>query len=125
MPGVVADAAILAANDPGSRGEAYNITNQGRITQREFLDMIADALEVPRVSRHIPYRLAYAGGFLLEMQGRLLQATPAAPSHPIRRLAAGPLPRIQHREGTDQAGLAAGPRLSREHRAEHPMVPLV
>ena len=71
--GVVADAAILAANDPGSRGEAYNITSQGRITQREFLDLFADALEVPRVTRHIPYRLAYAGGFLLEMQGRLLR----------------------------------------------------
>jgi nucleoside-diphosphate-sugar epimerase len=71
--GVVADAAILAANDPGSRGEAYNITNQGPITQREFIDLIADALEVPRVKRHISYRLAYAGGFLLEMQGRLLK----------------------------------------------------
>ncbi len=71
--GVVADAAILAAKDPGSRGEAYNITSQGRITQQEFLDMFADALEVPRkVTRHIPYRLAYSGGFLLEMQGRLL-----------------------------------------------------
>ncbi|MGP0065310.1 MAG: NAD-dependent epimerase/dehydratase family protein [Isosphaeraceae bacterium] len=71
--GVVADAAILAANDPGSRGEAYNITSQGPITQQEFLDMIADALNVPRETRHIPYRLAYAGGFLLEMQGRLLR----------------------------------------------------
>jgi 2-alkyl-3-oxoalkanoate reductase len=75
--GVVADAAILAANDPGSRGEAYNITSQGRITQQEFLDMFADALEVPRETRHIPYRLAFNGGFLLEMQGRLLrQARP-------------------------------------------------
>jgi 2-alkyl-3-oxoalkanoate reductase len=72
--GVVADAAILAANDPGSCGEAYNITNQGPITQREFIDLIADALAVPRVTRHIPYRLAYAGGFLLEMQGRLLRS---------------------------------------------------
>lgn len=71
--GVVADAAILAANDPGSRGEAYNITNQGPITQREFLDLIADALQVPRVGRHIPYRVAYGGGFLMEMQGRLLR----------------------------------------------------
>ncbi len=70
--GVVADAAILAAHDPGSRGEAYNITSQGRITQRAFLDLFADALQVPRVTRHVPYRLAYAGGFLLEMQGRLL-----------------------------------------------------
>ncbi|HZW34077.1 MAG TPA: NAD-dependent epimerase/dehydratase family protein [Isosphaeraceae bacterium] len=71
--GVVADAAILAANDPDSRGEAYNITNQGRITQQEFLDLFADALGLPRVRRHVPYRLAYAGGFLLEMQDRLLR----------------------------------------------------
>jgi nucleoside-diphosphate-sugar epimerase len=70
--GVVADAAILAANDPGSRGEAYNITSQGPITQQEFLDLLADALRVPRVTRHIPYRLAFAGGFLLEMRDRLL-----------------------------------------------------
>ena len=122
--GVVADAAILAANDPGSRGEAYNITNQGRITQREFMDMIADAIGAPRVSRHVPYRVAYGGGFLLEMQGRLLAAPPAAPRDPLRRLAAGPLPRIQHRQGADPAGLAAGRRLSREHRAEYPVVPL-
>ena len=45
--GVVADAAILAAHDPGSRGEAYNITSQGRITQREFLDLFALALQAP------------------------------------------------------------------------------
>ena len=121
--GVVADAAILAANDPGSQGEAYNITNQGPITQREFLDLIADALAVPRVERHIPYRLAYAGGFLLEMQGRLLRQVPAAAGHPLRRLAPGPVSLLQHREGPHPPGLAAGPRLSREHRADDPVVP--
>jgi nucleoside-diphosphate-sugar epimerase len=70
--GFVADAAILAARDPGSRGEAYNITSQGRITQRAFLDLFADALKVPRVTRQVPYALAFTGGFLLEMEGRLL-----------------------------------------------------
>jgi len=70
--GVVADAALLAARDPGSRGEAYNITSQGRITQRAFLDLFADALQVPRVSRHVPYALAFAGGFLLELRDRML-----------------------------------------------------
>jgi nucleoside-diphosphate-sugar epimerase len=75
--GVVADAAIQAAHDPGSRGEAYNISSQGRITQQEFLDLFADALGVPRVKRHVPYRLAFRGGFLMELQGRLLrQARP-------------------------------------------------
>jgi 2-alkyl-3-oxoalkanoate reductase len=70
--GVVADAAILAAFDPGSCNEAYNITSQGRITQREFLDLFADALAVPRVTRHVPYPLAFTGGFLLEIRDRLL-----------------------------------------------------
>jgi 2-alkyl-3-oxoalkanoate reductase len=70
--GVVADAAILAARDPDSRGEAYNITSHGRISQQAFLDMFADALGAPRVTRHVPYRLAFAGGFLLELQDRLL-----------------------------------------------------
>jgi nucleoside-diphosphate-sugar epimerase len=71
--GVVADAAILAARDPGSRGEAYNITSHGRITQRAFLDLFADALGVPRVSVHVPYALAFAGGFLLELRDRMLR----------------------------------------------------
>ncbi len=71
--GVVAEAAILAARDAGSRGEAYNITSQGRITQQEFIDMFADALGFPRVTRHVPYALAYAGGFVLEVQGRLMR----------------------------------------------------
>ncbi len=71
--GVVAEAAILAARDAGSRGEAYNITSQGRITQQEFIDMFADALGFPRVTRHVPYAFAYAGGFVLEAQGRLLR----------------------------------------------------
>jgi nucleoside-diphosphate-sugar epimerase len=71
--GVVADAAILAAQDPGSRGEAYNITSHSRITQRDFLDMLADALGVPRVTRQVSFPLAFTGGFLLEMQDRLLR----------------------------------------------------
>jgi 2-alkyl-3-oxoalkanoate reductase len=75
--GVVADAAILAARDPGSRGEAYNITSQGQITQRAFLDLFADAFHVPRVTRQVPYGLAFTGGFLLEIQDRLLSRSQA------------------------------------------------
>lgn len=69
--GIVADAAILAARDPASVGEAYNITNQGRITQREFLNLFAAACGAPRVVRRVPYRAAYGASFLLEAHGRL------------------------------------------------------
>jgi 2-alkyl-3-oxoalkanoate reductase len=71
--GVVADAAILAAENPTAVGEAFNITSQGRITQREFLNLFADALGLPPVTRHVQYRLAFIGGFLLELQDRLLR----------------------------------------------------
>jgi nucleoside-diphosphate-sugar epimerase len=72
--GVVADAALLAANDPGSAGEAYNITSHSRINQREFLDMLADALGAPRVTWHYPFWYAFYGGFSLEIRERLLLA---------------------------------------------------
>lgn len=70
--GVVADAAILAAGDPSAAGQAYNITNQGPITQREFLGLLAEAAGAPAVSRRVPFRVAYAAGFLLEARGRIL-----------------------------------------------------
>ena len=71
--GTVADAAILAAGDPGSAGEAYNITNQGRITQREFVNLLAEAAGAPPVTRKVPYRVAYAAAFAFEAKGRLLR----------------------------------------------------
>jgi nucleoside-diphosphate-sugar epimerase len=75
--GTVADAALLAADDPGSVGEAYNITNQGPITQRAFMNLLAEAAGATPVRRKVPYRVAYAAGFLLEAKGRLLrQARP-------------------------------------------------
>jgi nucleoside-diphosphate-sugar epimerase len=70
--GVVADAALLAARDPNSVGEAYNITSHCRITQREFLDMLAFAVGVPRVTWHYPFWYAFYGGFSLELRERLL-----------------------------------------------------
>lgn len=69
--GCVADAALLAADDPGSVGEAYNITDQGPITQRAFFNLLADASEAPAVRATVPFRLAFAGSSVLESWGRL------------------------------------------------------
>ncbi|WP_206108011.1 NAD-dependent epimerase/dehydratase family protein [Paludisphaera soli] len=71
--GVVADAMILAADDPGSAGEAYNVTSHSAITQRQFLDMLADAVGVPRVTWRYPYWYAFYGGYALELRERLLR----------------------------------------------------
>ena len=68
--GNVADAAILAAHDPASIGEAYNITHQGQITQREFLTLFAEAIGAPPIRRRISYRLTFAASFLIEAIAR-------------------------------------------------------
>jgi nucleoside-diphosphate-sugar epimerase len=68
--GNVADAAILAANHPGSVGEAYNITHQGQLTQREFLDLFIQAIGAPPIRRRISYRLTFAASFLIEAVAR-------------------------------------------------------
>jgi len=69
--GNVADAAILAAGDPSSVGEAYNITSMGPISQRDWLDHFADACQAPRPTRHAPYRLVFAVALGLEAAGKL------------------------------------------------------
>jgi nucleoside-diphosphate-sugar epimerase len=69
--GCVADAALLAAAEPKSVGEAYNITDQGPITQREYLNLWAEACGAPPVRRRQPYRVVFAAAFVLEAIGRL------------------------------------------------------
>ncbi len=68
--GEVADAAILAADDPLSEGEAYNITDQGPITQKEFLALWAEACGGPPIRQRRRYRMVFAGAFVLEAIGR-------------------------------------------------------
>jgi nucleoside-diphosphate-sugar epimerase len=69
--GNVADAALLAAGDPGSIGEAYNITDNGTITQREYLNLWAEAVGGPAVERVRNYSRMFAAAFLIETVARL------------------------------------------------------
>ncbi len=68
--GNVADAAILGAEDPGSVGEAYNVTHQGQLTQREFLELFIGAIGAPPIRHRISYRLTFAASFLIEAIAR-------------------------------------------------------
>ena len=121
--GTVADAAILAARDPGSVGEAYNITHQGQITQGEFLNLFAEACGAARVTRHVPYRLAFAAALLLEAYGRLTRRVrPPLISRYATWLMGRDL-EYSTAQGRDPARLEARPLLSREHRADRPLVP--
>lgn len=69
--GIVADAAILAAHHERAVGQAYNITSQGPITQREFMNLFARACGARAVRRRVPYSLAYYTGLVCEAHGRL------------------------------------------------------
>ena len=69
--GNVADAAILAGDHPDSIGEAYNITSMGPITQRDWLNLFADACHAPHPHRHVSYPLVFAVAFGFEALGRL------------------------------------------------------
>jgi nucleoside-diphosphate-sugar epimerase len=69
----VADGAIRAANSPAAVGRAYNLSSEGELTQREFLDLLTNALGRPPVRWRFPYRVAFAGGFVAELVARAIQ----------------------------------------------------
>ncbi len=70
--GNIAEAAIAAAERADCNGEAFNCSNDGAITQQEYFDLLANSIGAPPVKRHVPYRLAYFAGFVLECLGHAL-----------------------------------------------------
>jgi len=84
--GDVADGAIRAANSPAAVGRAYNLSSAGEISQRQLLDLFTTALGKPPITRRIPLRVAFWGGLLSEVIGRLIRMK--RPPH-ITRYAVG------------------------------------
>jgi nucleoside-diphosphate-sugar epimerase len=86
MPGMWLRLAYWLRNRHGAIGEAYNITNDGRlITQREYLGTFAQELGYPPPWRRIPYGVAFAAGYALEAAFRFwrLQQPPFATRYGI------------------------------------------
>ena len=71
--GNVAEAAITAAQTDKAVGQAYNCSNDGVMTQKQYFNMVAEALGAPPVTRHVPYRVAKVAAFVLECVGHLLR----------------------------------------------------
>ena len=71
--GNIAEAAIAAAASPKAVGEAFNISNDAEITQQAYFDLLAKTCGAPPVKRHVPYRVAYTAGFVLECLGHLFR----------------------------------------------------
>lgn len=64
--GNVAEAAITAAKRENAVGQAYNCSNDGIMTQKNYYNMLADALGAPPVTRQVPYKVAQKVALLLE-----------------------------------------------------------
>ncbi len=71
--GNVAEGAILAADAPSAVGQAYNCCHDGVMTQKRWLNMLAEELGAPPVTKHVPYRVAYSVAFVLECFGHLFK----------------------------------------------------
>lgn len=71
--GNVAEACILAADNPAAVGQAYNCSNDGQLTQREYFDLIARTIGAPTVTKRVPFKIAYRAAFVLECFGHLFR----------------------------------------------------
>jgi len=71
--GNVAEAAIVAAESDVGAGEAFNCSNDGVLTQKQYFDLVAQAIGMPPVTRKVPYGVAYNAAFVMEVCGHLFR----------------------------------------------------
>ena len=67
-----AEGCILAATNEKALGESYNLSSDGAIQQREYINKIAECLGCPPVTRKVPYGVARSAAFLMELFGHML-----------------------------------------------------
>jgi nucleoside-diphosphate-sugar epimerase len=68
----VARGVILAASSDRAVGRAYNLSGAGDISQKEMLDLVAQALQVPPIRRNYSLRTAYLLGLFSEAIGKAI-----------------------------------------------------
>jgi nucleoside-diphosphate-sugar epimerase len=66
-----AQGCILAATAPNALGQNYNLSNDGVITQAEYVNAIARCIGAKPVTKSVPYRVAYSAAFLMELFGHM------------------------------------------------------
>ena len=72
---------LIKAGDAGKEaiGRAYNIADDRRVTQAEYLNTIADALHVPHVSLKLPLSAVFLAGRTAEVLWQAMGRRKAAP----------------------------------------------
>jgi nucleoside-diphosphate-sugar epimerase len=73
---------LLALDSPHAAGQAYNITSDEALSQRELLHAIATEIGASPPRVHVPYRVLYAAAWLAEQ----IAARTPAPRPPLTRL---------------------------------------
>jgi len=71
--GNVAEAAVKAAGAEQAVGEAYNCSNDGIMTQKQYFNMVAKELGAPPVTKTVPYKVAQKAALVLECLGHLFK----------------------------------------------------
>jgi nucleoside-diphosphate-sugar epimerase len=72
----VAQGFLVAAYHENAPGNAYNISNDRPLTQREMFDAIADAVGADRPTRRLPYRPLYVAAAAAERVARVTHTRP-------------------------------------------------
>ena len=68
-----AEGCILAATNEKALGQSYNLSSDGKITQREYLNRIAERIGAELVTRKVPYKIAHGAAFLMELSGHVFR----------------------------------------------------
>lgn len=69
----VADAVLLAGTHAAAPGEAFNVSNDGEVSQREYFDALSDQVGAKPVRKMVPFKNAYCIASALEVGYRLLR----------------------------------------------------
>ncbi|HEX4930779.1 MAG TPA: NAD-dependent epimerase/dehydratase family protein [Gaiellaceae bacterium] len=71
--------ALLADTTPGAAGQAYNITDGRNTTIREFVTFVAEYLDVPVPTKHVPAPIARVAAAVMESVARAVGAKSPPP----------------------------------------------
>lgn len=71
-----AKAVVLAGLHPRAHNRIYDVASDEAVTQIEFLNATADALCMPRPTRHVPTGVAYVAAWVADVAARLPRCEP-------------------------------------------------
>lgn len=74
---------LLALEHKRAVGEAFNITNDGPLTQQQFLEAVAHEIGARLPRLHVPYRILYVAGYAAERVAMITRQQPVLTLHGV------------------------------------------